>query len=101
MIFRPLIQIDERFKQLWAAATGGSDTETPPDPVTVAANQSSGTSSPVAAKPVVNSEVRYTGKLRAVEITIGDSDYQFTHVLSGNLKTGDEVVVGIKPPGAP
>ena len=83
------------------AATGDTDTATPPEPVTVAANQSPVTSSPVTAIPVGNSEIRYTGKLKAVEITIGDSDYQFTHVLGGNLKSGDEVVVGIKPPGAP
>jgi hypothetical protein len=61
---------------------------------------------PQAAEPAKSetgavSSVRYTGKLRAVEITIGDSDYQFTHVKSGNLKSGDDVVVGIKPPGAP
>jgi HlyD family secretion protein len=45
--------------------------------------------------------IKYTGKLQAVEITIGDSDYQFTHMKSGNLKSGEEVVVGIKPAGAP
>lgn len=47
------------------------------------------------------SEKNYTGKLKAVSITIGDSDYQFTHVVSGDLKPDDEVVVGLKPPGAP
>jgi len=46
-------------------------------------------------------KIKYTGKLQAVEITIGDSDYQFTHVKSGSLKSGEEVVVGIKPAGAP
>jgi hypothetical protein len=47
------------------------------------------------------SEKKYTGKLKAVSITIGDSDYQFTHVVSGDLEPDDEVVVGLKPPGAP
>jgi HlyD family secretion protein len=47
------------------------------------------------------SESLYTGKLKAVEITIGESDYRFTHVVSGDLKADDEVVVGLKPPGAP
>ncbi len=42
-----------------------------------------------------------TGKLRAIKIEIGDSDYQFTHVVTGDLKPGDEVIVGVKPPGAP
>ena len=43
----------------------------------------------------------YSGRLKAAEIQIGDSDYRFTHVLSGSLKDGDEVVTGIKPPEAP
>lgn len=42
-----------------------------------------------------------TGKLRAVHIEIGDSDYQFTQVISGELKAGDELITGVKPPGAP
>ncbi len=42
-----------------------------------------------------------TGKLRAIKIEIGDSDYQFTHVVTGDLKPGDELIVGVKPPGAP
>ncbi len=67
----------------------------------VSAEPSNSVSNPAAAKPAANAEVKYTGKLRAVEIIIGDSDYQFTHVLGGNLKSGEEVVVGIKPPGAP
>jgi len=46
-------------------------------------------------------ESLYTGRLKAAEIQIGDSDYRFTHVLSGSLKDGDEVVTGIKPPEAP
>ncbi len=36
-------------------------------------------------------------KLRAVEIQIGVSDYQFTEVVGGELKEGDEVVTGLKP----
>jgi len=43
----------------------------------------------------------HTGKLRAIKIEIGDSDYQFTHVVTGDLKPGDELIVGVKPPGAP
>ncbi|MEZ6059812.1 MAG: efflux RND transporter periplasmic adaptor subunit [Planctomycetaceae bacterium] len=35
-------------------------------------------------------------KLKAVEILIGVSDYQFTEVLSGDLKEGDEVVMGLE-----
>lgn len=42
-----------------------------------------------------------TGKLRAIHIQIGDSDYQFTQVVSGELKSGDELITGVKPPGAP
>ena len=42
-----------------------------------------------------------TGKLRGIRIQIGDSDYQFTQVLSGDLKPGDELIAGVKPPGAP
>ena len=36
-------------------------------------------------------------KLRAVEIQIGVDDYRFTEVVSGDLKEGDKVVVGLKP----
>jgi len=42
-----------------------------------------------------------TGKLRGIHIEIGDSDYQFTQVVSGDLKAGDELITGVKPPGAP
>ena len=42
-----------------------------------------------------------TGKLRGIRIQIGDSDYRFTQVLSGDLKPGDELIAGVKPPGAP
>ena len=42
-----------------------------------------------------------TGKLRGISIQIGDSDYQFTQVLSGDLKPGDELIAGVKPAGAP
>jgi len=54
---------------------------------------------PVAGDASV--EAMYSGRLKAAEIQIGDSDYRFTHVLSGSLKDGDEVVTGIKPPEAP
>ncbi len=37
-------------------------------------------------------------KLRAVEVTLGISDYRFAELLSGNLKPGDNVVVGVKSP---
>ncbi len=40
--------------------------------------------------------VREGEKLKAVEIQIGVSDYQFTEVLSGDLKEGDEVVLGLE-----
>lgn len=36
-------------------------------------------------------------KLRAVEIQVGVSDYQFTEVVGGSLKHGDKVVIGLKP----
>ena len=42
-----------------------------------------------------------TGKLRGISIQIGDSDYQFTQVVSGEVKPGDELIAGVKPPGAP
>ncbi len=34
--------------------------------------------------------------LRAVDVTIGESDYQFTQILEGDLTDTDEVVVGLK-----
>lgn len=43
----------------------------------------------------------YSGRLRAVEVYVGDSDYRFTHVVRGELSAGDEVVTGIKPAGTP
>jgi HlyD family secretion protein len=61
-------------------------------------SQTSATPSPAAAVDPVKV---LTGKLRAIKIEIGDSDYQFTHVVKGDLKPGDEVIVGVKPPGAP
>lgn len=36
--------------------------------------------------------------LRAVEVTTGLSDSKFTEMVSGNLKPGDQLVTGIKPP---
>ena len=39
-------------------------------------------------------------KLRAVEVQTGLSDSQFTELLSGELKTGDKLVIGIQPPAA-
>ena len=37
------------------------------------------------------------GKLRAVEVIIGASDYQFTELVEGDIKPGQELVSGIKP----
>ncbi len=54
-----------------------------------------------ADSPAIDASKELTGKLRAVHIEIGDSDYQFTQVVSGDLKAGDELITGVKPPGAP
>lgn len=59
---------------------------------------------PAAAGPAtdpVTGLPALSGKLKAVEIYIGDSDYRFTQVTSGNLKDGDLIVTGLKPPEAP
>lgn len=37
-------------------------------------------------------------KLRAVEVQTGLSDSQYTELVSGALKTGDKLVIGIQPP---
>ena len=39
---------------------------------------------------------RKGSKLRAVEVTLGISDYRNAELLSGDLKPGDKVVVGLK-----
>lgn len=36
-------------------------------------------------------------KLKSVEIQIGVSDYEFTEVVGGSLKEGDQIVTGLKP----
>ena len=36
-------------------------------------------------------------KLKAVDIQIGVSDYEFTEVVAGSLNEGDQVVTGLKP----
>jgi len=59
---------------------------------------SAGSAEAVAAG---GTEALYTGRLKAAEIRIGDSDYRFTHVMGGTLVDGDEVVTGIKPAEAP
>ena len=41
--------------------------------------------------------IRDGEKLRAVEIQVGVRDYQFTEVVGGDLKEGDQVVTGLKP----
>ena len=69
----------------------------------VAAGDSAGAAAVPAASGSgeLSAEAQYSGRLKAAEIQIGDSDYRFTQVLSGTLKDGDEVVTGIKPPEAP
>jgi HlyD family secretion protein len=59
-----------------------------------------GTPHPAAANDPTGAP-QPTGRLKAVEIMVGDSDYRFTRVLGGDLKSGDEIVVGLKPPGTP
>jgi len=34
--------------------------------------------------------------LRAVDVVVGESDYQFTELIEGDLAEGDEVIVGLK-----
>ena len=66
-----------------------------------AGEKSSETAAPPSSAPTTDPTKNFTGKLRAIKIEIGDSDYQFTHVVKGDLKPGDELIVGVKPPGAP
>ncbi len=75
--------------------------ETLADRSSAADGNTSDTSSTQSSASVIDPSKALTGKLRAVKIEIGDSDYQFTHVVTGDLKLGDEVIVGVKPPGAP
>ena len=75
--------------------------ETLADRSSAADGKTSDTSSTQSSALVIDPSKAMTGKLRAVKIEIGDSDYQFTHVMTGDLKPGDEVIVGVKPPGAP
>lgn len=88
-----------------ATATAAADAGVAASPTGAPATASPSTVSPAAAAPpadgTASTAVKYTGKLRAVEITVGDSDYRFTRVLSGTLRDGDEVVTGVKPPGTP
>jgi hypothetical protein len=35
--------------------------------------------------------------LKAVEVTTGISDSYFTEMVSGELKMGDDLVIGLKP----
>lgn len=39
-------------------------------------------------------------KLRAVEVQVGLSDSQYTELVSGELKVGDKLVIGIQPPAS-
>jgi HlyD family secretion protein len=39
-----------------------------------------------------------TDKLRAIEVKTGLTDGQFTEVISGSVKAGDVLVIGLKPP---
>jgi HlyD family secretion protein len=77
-----------------AAATGASGT------VEASGGSAAAGASPGAAGSGVVVEL-WSGRLRAVEVYVGDSDYRFTHVVRGDLSAGDEVVTGIKPAGAP
>jgi HlyD family secretion protein len=43
--------------------------------------------------------VRDGDLLRAVDVKVGESDYRFTRLIEGDLKPGDEVVVGVKSRG--
>ena len=36
-------------------------------------------------------------KLKAVEVTTGISDSYFTEMVAGELKVGDDLVIGVKP----
>ena len=63
--------------------------------------KTSETSATPSSASITDPSMTLTGKLRAIKIEIGDSDYQFTHVVTGDLKPGDELIVGVKPPGAP
>ncbi|MDA1229984.1 MAG: efflux RND transporter periplasmic adaptor subunit [Planctomycetota bacterium] len=60
--------------------------------------KSSGASS--SSAPGIDPAKILTGKLRGIRIEIGDSDYQFTQVLKGDIKAGDELIAGVKPPEA-
>jgi HlyD family secretion protein len=71
-----------------AGASGGQQATDQPMPVS-------------ASKVSASSTAGFSGKLRGVEVMVGESDYQFTHVIRSELKSGDVVVVGIKPPEAP
>lgn len=75
--------------------------ETLADRASAAEGKTSGTSAAQTTASSTDPSKIFTGKLRAIKIEIGDSDYQFTHVVTGDLKPGDELIVGVKPPGAP
>ncbi|MCA9037042.1 MAG: efflux RND transporter periplasmic adaptor subunit [Planctomycetaceae bacterium] len=54
-----------------------------------------------AARAVVEAKKRVVwvkdgDLLKAVDVVVGESDYQFTHVVEGDLKENDVVVVGLK-----
>ena len=67
-------------------------------PLPAPASTAPASSTPGSAEP---GEAQWSGRLKAVEVFVGDSDYRFTHVVRGDLSAGDEVVTGIKPAGAP
>ena len=75
--------------------------ETIPDRSSAADGKISEVTATPSSASMTDRSMILTGKLRAIKIEIGDSDYQFTHVVSGELKPGDELIVGVKPPGAP
>jgi hypothetical protein len=84
-----------------AAGISSTTVVVSPAPVTTASVTGGAPEASLSPAAVGAGEMRYSGKLRAVEVMIGDSDYQFTHVTGGGLQSGDEVVTGIKPAEAP
>jgi HlyD family secretion protein len=78
--------------------TGGQDNE-------MSVNAASSTEEPSVQEMVTARRqrrrhvwVQAGQKLRAVEVTLGISDYRFAQLLTGDLNVGDRVVVGLKRP---
>ena len=99
---RRIVWVRETAQEALAAAGGGGGSAASPASAAIPAIPATSTTSvPSGAAAVADAESRWSGRLRAVEIYVGDSDYRFTQVVSGSLSAGDEVVTGIKPAGAP